>query len=118
MNITALSFFASALVFILLYWALPPRFRPAWLLAGSLAFLATWSWQFILVLLVLGTVNFLLGRALGMQQKLGSLHDPDTLGLHAAVFGTTNTATIRDRWSAATGWTTTARPRPRWAPMA
>jgi D-alanyl-lipoteichoic acid acyltransferase DltB (MBOAT superfamily) len=69
MNITALSFFGLAAAFILLYWALPSRFRPAWLLAGSLAFLATWSWQFILVLLAIGAVNFFLGKALATGRR-------------------------------------------------
>jgi alginate O-acetyltransferase complex protein AlgI len=73
MNITSLGFFLAAGLFVLAYWKLPQAWRPVWLLAGSLAFLATWSWQFILVLLAIGAVNFLLGKALGKRPRTALL---------------------------------------------
>ncbi|MEZ0395079.1 MAG: MBOAT family O-acyltransferase [Anaerolineales bacterium] len=69
MSITSPLFFACAALFILAHWKLPPRLRLPWLLLGSMAFLATWSWQFILVLLVVTAVNYGLGLRLAGPRK-------------------------------------------------
>lgn len=61
MNITSLVFLALAFVAALVYHRLPAKFRNLWLLAVSAGFLATWSWQFILVLLFFGLLNYWLG---------------------------------------------------------
>lgn len=73
MNITSLAFLLATGLFTLAYWLLPSRFRVAWLLLGSLAFLASWSWQFILVLLVLAVANFFLAKTLGTHPSRGFL---------------------------------------------
>jgi len=73
MSITSLSFLAAAGLFVVVCWRLPRSWRAAWLLLGSLGFLAAWSWQFVLVLLVLGAVNFVLGQALGKRPGRGLL---------------------------------------------
>lgn len=68
MNITSLVFLALAFLAALVYQCLPVKFRNPWLLAISAGFLATWSWQFIPVLLVFGLLNF----ALGIKIETGS----------------------------------------------
>ncbi len=61
MTVTAALFFVCAVAAALVYRWLPAKFRNYWLLAVSLGFLATWSWQFILVLGALTLLNYLLG---------------------------------------------------------
>ena len=51
MTVTALLFFACAALAAVVYHRLPTRWRNPWLLLLSAAFVATWSWQFVLVLL-------------------------------------------------------------------
>jgi len=58
MNVTSLVFLALALLAALVFQGLPKRFRSVWLLAVSVAFLATWSWQFIIVLAAFGLLNY------------------------------------------------------------
>ncbi|MDO8971972.1 MAG: MBOAT family O-acyltransferase, partial [Saprospiraceae bacterium] len=77
MNITSLAFLALAFVAALIYHRLTAKFRNLWLLAVSAVFLATWSWQFILVLLVFGFLNF----ALGIKIETGSSKKKTWLGL-------------------------------------
>ncbi len=62
MTITTLIFFACAALAALVYQRLPARWRNPWLLLISTAFVATWSWQFVLVLLAYSWVNFALGK--------------------------------------------------------
>ncbi len=62
MTVTALLFFACAALAAVVYHRLPTRWRNPWLLLLSAAFVATWSWQFVLVLLAYGWINFTLGR--------------------------------------------------------
>ena len=65
MSITSLLFFAACLPAILVYWLLPARYRIPWLLAASLGFLLTWTWELAAILLTVATVNYFLGRWLG-----------------------------------------------------
>ena len=62
MTVTTLLFFASAALTALVYHKLPERFRQPWLLLVSAAFVATWSWQFVLVLAAYSAINYALGR--------------------------------------------------------
>jgi len=61
-NVTALLFFACAALAALVYQRLAPRWRIPWLLVISAAFVVTWSWLFVLVLLVFSGLNYALGR--------------------------------------------------------
>jgi D-alanyl-lipoteichoic acid acyltransferase DltB (MBOAT superfamily) len=61
MSITSLLFLALVFVAAMVYHKLPAKLRNLWLLAISAGFLATWSWQFIIILLIFGLINFGLG---------------------------------------------------------
>jgi len=69
MNITTLAFAAFMVIVIAGYRLLPSRFRNIWLLAACLGFLLTWAWQFAVFLLIIGTVNYFLGRWLGAAKE-------------------------------------------------
>ncbi len=69
MDITSPLFFACVGLFVLAHWKLPERWRLPWLLLGSMAFLATWSWQFILALLVITAVNYGLGIGIAKRRE-------------------------------------------------
>ena len=71
MNITIASFAAFMLIVVLGYRLLSARFRNIWLFVACLGFLITWSWEFVGILLVLGTVNYILGGWIG-EAKEGS----------------------------------------------
>lgn len=62
MTVTTLLFFASAALAALVYHKLPERLRQPWLLLISAGFVATWSWQFVLVLAGYSAINYALGR--------------------------------------------------------
>ena len=61
MTVTALLFFACAALAALVFHRLPARFRLSWLLLVSAGFIATWSWQFVLLLAFYSGVNYFLG---------------------------------------------------------
>ena len=61
MSITSLLFIAMAFVAALIHQRLPKRYQKVWLLALSAGFLYTWSWQFLLVLLLFGVLNYAIG---------------------------------------------------------
>lgn len=61
MSVTSLLFIALAFLAALVYQRLPVKYRNFWLLIISTAYLATWSWQFVIVLLLFGLINFSLG---------------------------------------------------------
>jgi D-alanyl-lipoteichoic acid acyltransferase DltB (MBOAT superfamily) len=61
MTVTSLLFFLFAAVSAYLYHKLPARFRNAWLLLVSAAFIASYSWQFVLVLALFALVNYAIG---------------------------------------------------------
>jgi D-alanyl-lipoteichoic acid acyltransferase DltB (MBOAT superfamily) len=61
MTVTSLLFFAASALAALIFHKLPSKYRPYWLLLLSLAFVATWSWQFVLVLALFVLVNYAIG---------------------------------------------------------
>lgn len=61
MTVTSLLFLGCALVAAVIYWRLPQKWRATWLLITSIAYIATWSWQFCIILLVFGVFNYWLG---------------------------------------------------------
>lgn len=61
MAVTSLLFLVLALAAALIFHRLPQKARIPWLLLISAAFLATWNWQFVLILSLFGLVNFALG---------------------------------------------------------
>jgi alginate O-acetyltransferase complex protein AlgI len=69
MSITSFAFAAFCAVAILVYWRLPAHHRITWLFAVSIFFLASWSWELTGILLVMATINFLLGRWLGVAES-------------------------------------------------
>jgi alginate O-acetyltransferase complex protein AlgI len=68
MSITSLFFAFFCAASILIYWRLPQRNRIIWLFIVSMAFMLTWSWNLAGILLVVTTVNFLLGIWLGVAK--------------------------------------------------
>jgi alginate O-acetyltransferase complex protein AlgI len=68
MSITSLAFALFCIVAILVYWRLPARARIPWLFVLSLGFVISWSWNLALILLVVATVNFQLGRWLASAE--------------------------------------------------
>ncbi len=68
MTITSLVFAVFCAVSILIYWGLPQRHRPLWLFIVSMIFILTWSWNLAGILLVVATVNFHLGKWLGVAK--------------------------------------------------
>jgi len=68
MSITSLVFVIFCTASILVYWRLPQQHRILWLFIVSMAFILTWSWNLAGILLVVATVNFLLGRWLGLAK--------------------------------------------------
>lgn len=66
MSITSLAFVVFCVVAILVYRFLPSPYRTGWLFAASIGFLLTWAWDLAAILLVVATVNFTLGRWLGV----------------------------------------------------
>ena len=70
MTVTSLLFFISALIAAFIYHKLPKKFRNPWLLLISAGFVATWSWQFVLILAFFACVNF----AIGLKIERASAH--------------------------------------------
>ena len=70
MSVTSLLFFACAAAAALIYQKLPSKYRALWLLLLSLGFLATWSWQFMLVLILFTLVNY----AIGLKMENAPVH--------------------------------------------
>jgi D-alanyl-lipoteichoic acid acyltransferase DltB (MBOAT superfamily) len=62
MSITSLNFFYLLLAVLVIYFLLPRRAQNYWLLLVSYAFTVSWAWQFGLLLLVITTANYFLGR--------------------------------------------------------
>ena len=75
MSITSFVFIIFCAVSILIYWRLPQRYRIPWLFTVSMVFILTWSWNLAGILLVVATVNFFLGKWLGIA---GSTPTPGT----------------------------------------
>ena len=68
MSITSLAFIIFCAASILVYWRLPGRYRILWLFAVSMVFILTWSWNLAGILLIVATVNFFLGKWLGIAK--------------------------------------------------
>ena len=66
MSITSFVFIIFCAAAILVYWRLPQSHRILWLFIVSMIFIITWSWNLAAILLVVATVNFLLGKWLGI----------------------------------------------------
>jgi len=62
MTITSLLFALFCLAVIGIYWKLQTRYRVFWLFTVSSIFLMTWSWQLAGIFIVVGTVNYYLGK--------------------------------------------------------
>jgi alginate O-acetyltransferase complex protein AlgI len=58
MRFNSYLFLIALAIFVALLWAMPVRFRRAWLLAGSYAFYASWSIWFLVVLMGVGILNY------------------------------------------------------------
>ena len=78
MTVISLYFLFFAFAAALIYHRLSEKYRNLWLLLVSVGFLISWSWQFVLVLLVFGLVNY----ALGLQ-----IAKPDARKNNWVVFG-------------------------------
>ena len=61
MTVTSLVFLACTALAALVYNKLPARWHIPWLWLVSIAFIVTWSWQFVLTLLVYSAINYALG---------------------------------------------------------
>lgn len=61
MTVPSLLFFLFAAVSAVILHKLPVKFRNAWLLLISAAFIASYSWQFVLVLALFALVNYAVG---------------------------------------------------------
>ncbi len=62
MSVTSLIFFGSSFIAALIYHRLPAKWANLWLLLLSAGFIATWSWQFIIVLALFTCTNYWFGR--------------------------------------------------------
>lgn len=62
MSVTTLLYFSLAALAAIIYQRLPARWRIHWLLLISVAYIATWSWHFVLILLVFSLANFYIGK--------------------------------------------------------
>lgn len=72
MKVTSLIFFAASFIAALIYRRLPRKWANLWLMVLSAAFIATWSWQFVIVLAVFTAVNFwLAGKVDSGQESRG-----------------------------------------------
>jgi alginate O-acetyltransferase complex protein AlgI len=60
-TVTSLLFFVCAGAAAFVYYKLPGKYRTPWLLLLSIAFVVTWSWQFVLILGLFVLVNYAIG---------------------------------------------------------
>ena len=58
MGITTIWFFGFVILVIFGYRLLPERYKNTWLLLASAVFIVTWSWGFLVVILLLSLFNF------------------------------------------------------------
>jgi len=70
MSVTSLLFFLLAGLAALIYHKLPVKFRNLWLLLISAGFVATYSWQFVLVLALFALINY----AIGLKMERVPIH--------------------------------------------
>ena len=62
MTVTSLLFLLCAAIAAGVYHFLPARWKIAWLALVSAGFVATWSWKFVLILVLFALVNFLIAK--------------------------------------------------------
>jgi D-alanyl-lipoteichoic acid acyltransferase DltB (MBOAT superfamily) len=62
MKVPSLLFFAASFLAALVFHRLPRKWANGWLLILSIGFIATWSWQFVLLLVLFSIVNFSLAQ--------------------------------------------------------
>jgi D-alanyl-lipoteichoic acid acyltransferase DltB (MBOAT superfamily) len=62
MEITTFLFAGFVLLAVLGFRCLPQRFKNLWLLFACAVFIISWSWQFLVILLLLATINYILGK--------------------------------------------------------
>src|SRR5258706_15586860 len=67
MTTTSAAFAGFTVLVLAVYYLLPRRGQNAWLLLASYMFVATWAWQFAVVLFAITGVNYWLGRQLGAR---------------------------------------------------
>jgi alginate O-acetyltransferase complex protein AlgI len=67
MQLNSFSYLIFLVVAVVLYWALPQRFRRLFVLAASLAFYATWGPVFLVVPLSFAGVVFVVGRRMSAE---------------------------------------------------
>ncbi|MEA5079199.1 MAG: MBOAT family O-acyltransferase [Anaerolineaceae bacterium] len=73
MTVTTFLFFLFAALAAVIFHFLPQRFKLPGLLVVSLAFLFTWSWQFVISLAVLTLINYWIGLHLNPENKKNGL---------------------------------------------
>jgi len=59
---TSLLFFAFSAIIAFIYRRLPEKWRNSWLALASVAFVCTWSWKFVIVLIVFSCANYRFGK--------------------------------------------------------
>jgi D-alanyl-lipoteichoic acid acyltransferase DltB (MBOAT superfamily) len=69
MTVTSLLFFVFAALAALVYHFLPVKFRNLWLLLVSAGFVASYSWQFVLVLAFFTLINYWIGLKMQNQPE-------------------------------------------------
>jgi D-alanyl-lipoteichoic acid acyltransferase DltB (MBOAT superfamily) len=62
MKVPSLLFFAASFLAALVFHRLPRKWANGWLQILSIGFIATWSWQFVLLLVLFSIVNFSLAQ--------------------------------------------------------
>ncbi len=65
MSYTSLAFLLSFIVVVLAAWAMPRRLKPAWLLVASYGFYATWSLDYLQLLVIVSAFVYGAGVAVG-----------------------------------------------------
>ncbi len=108
MNVTSLIFFAATFLAALIYRRLPGKWKNLWLLSLSVGFVATWSWQFVFVLLAFASVNYFLGRKIIPGTSAASRWTTAGIGINVAFifFLKYNDFYLGalSKWLAALGW--------------
>ena len=69
MDVTSLAFAAFVMLLLWAAYRVPGKWRNGLLLVASYGFYASWSWEFPLLLAVVTTANWLLGRAMGRNRS-------------------------------------------------
>jgi len=68
-DIVSVDFFILAGITVMVYYLLPSRAQVIWLLVVSCFFYATWSWGYLVTLIVFSFLNFILARWIEMNKS-------------------------------------------------